>query len=136
MSYVRTSGNVTVPPLRVASINQAAPVQNTWYTVCELRNILFHMVHIAIQTTGETLELEVTVEGVILAVAAQVAVAGTGYSPQWYLSWDGTHYGALQTVALAVDEHQMPMQALKVRVRKTTNTGAGNLRAAVSYNQY
>lgn len=136
--YVRTSGIAHAPALQIAALNQAAPVQNTWYTVANLRDVRLNRIHFTVQTTGETLELELTIDGVMLGVVSQAVAAGAGYTVnEIYLSWDGTHYFVVSTTNNVIgDIPFFECQSLLVRIRKTTNTGAGNLRAAVSYNQY
>jgi len=134
--YVRTSGSSKVPPLTSVKLNQAGPVQNTWYTVCNLTDILFNCVAFQILATGETLEVRLTIEGIALGVGTQVAVAGTTYQLDVLLGTDGTYWVTPNAIVALGLRNPLYMRSLKVEIRKTTAAGAGNLQCAVSYNQY
>jgi len=109
-----------------AQINQAAPIQNTWYTVLAATGVYTHLhyVCLAVLVAGETLECEITCDGVV-EVATIAAVAGNLYSISYsdqagnadaFFPWGAERYD------LNLEGHN-----IQVRIRKTTAAGAGNL---------
>jgi hypothetical protein len=135
MSYVRTSGSIQVPKFKSAKLNQALPVQNTWYTVADLKNVALNnsIAHV-VQTTGETVQLEVTLDDETAIVGSQGNTAGTGYNAYvvvggdlWLNMTDG--YGNLGAWLIYC-------KSVKVRIRKTTANGTGNLKCSVYYMQF
>lgn len=118
-----------------ALLNQAAPVQNTWYTVLTTLGYTFiDFIVIAIQTTGETIFIEVIIDG-ITKVTEIAAVAGTNYTMSYNI---GTlypdSYGS-NAVGSTINHVRLMGHAVRVRVRKTTALGAGNLQCHVKYSE-
>jgi len=129
-----TGGAVRWQQQTDAVLNQAAPVQNTWYTVLNYtgRYTRVESVTIKVETTGETLETELEVDGIVYA-GSLAATAGTNYSVYTRRHPDS----AAGTVAFDTLSYLNPLTLegdnIRVRVRKTTAAGAGNLRAKVIY---
>jgi len=135
--YVRTSGNiqeqVTFQLQADAVLVQAAPVQNTWYTVLNTQNARVLGIAYEVAATGETLEVRMTIDGRVFT-PSQAAVAGTDY----YIKKDHT---ADWGFALPPDVTQYINQlsflfdcrSLKVEMRKTTANGVGALTCRVAY---
>lgn len=121
-----------------AILNQAAPVQNTWYTILDTTiNAILHGVTFAIITTDETLEVKITIDGNSYT-ASQAATASTTYQAYFAADYTGKY---LTTVADTISpilwrKIGISCRSLKVEIRKTTATGAGNLRAAVTYSKW
>lgn len=131
--------DVKNPKLQPSAIlNQANPVQNTWYTILDTTGDLeIFLVAIAIITTGETLECRLTIDGVIPnIISGLAAVAGTTYPVAIYHDHTGMWLDATVSNSLILRNGQtLRCRAFKAEVRKTTNAGAGNLRGAVSYSK-
>lgn len=113
-----------------AALNQAAPVSTTWYTVlaetalCKVHHIMFR-----VQTTGEDLECELTVDGEVYT-ATQAAVAGTAYYLTIQPTSAATPSGTKQDV---YNGNPIEGKLIQVRLRKTSAAGAGNLQGYVGY---
>lgn len=116
---------------KLYQIDQAAPVQNTWYTVCEDINLFISSIALYVMTTGETLECQITIDGETWGTTTQAAVAGTVYGINLQ------RLGNVQYLAYDTGEYNVDRQAgtyalsVKIEVRKTTAAGAGQLRSTV-----
>lgn len=115
-----------------AVINQAAPVQNTWYTLLEATDyVRVYQVAANIEDTNETLEVEVVIDGETLPGVPFAATHSTVYyayvDPDAINRVDGVglntpHTGIYR--AFMIEGHNV-----RIRVRKTTAAGVGNLTA-------
>jgi len=121
-----------------AVLDQATPVQNTWYTVCNLADCIINAIIFKVATTGETLEVETTRDGVVvngsIAAAANTYYAA-GKDPTGTTSL--TIY-SMSTPATAQTYDIIALKSFKcksfqMRLRKTTAAGTGNLYGKVSY---
>lgn len=112
-------------------LDQAAPVSNQWYTALNYtgRYTLIHSIRLLVLVANETLEMEIVIDGITELTAAFVATAGTTYNIGW-----GTFIppassfiiiGAIST-SIGIVGHN-----IRVRIRKTTAAGAGNLQCKV-----
>ena len=117
-----------------ATLSQATPVQNQWYTVLDAKKgVKIYSVVILVWTASETLEVRVTIDGQVL-VGSVEATHTTYYYVHHKL------YAAAAS-ALAIDGnifllgHYTPLEGreVKVEVRKTTAAGSGTLDARVVY---
>jgi len=115
-----------------ATLAQAAPVQNTWYTVLADTGAYTKIIDIFMQvlTTGETLEVEVTIDG-LTKTGSIAAAAGTDYQ---------VRHGTTQLVDTFIPVTALTYSLLdyeghdvQVRIRKTTANGAGTLNGKVIY---
>ena len=107
-------------------LNQAAPIQNQWYIVVPFTGVYTWVKYIccAIQTANETVEIEVTIDGVVhTGLAALVA----GNLNTVYFS--DTPAGATTFYIFANTRVSLDLQGhdVQIRIRKTTALGAGNL---------
>lgn len=141
-----TGLRATVPPeyQAPATLNQANPVQNTWYTVLDTTlNCRIWAILIQIDTTGETLDVQITVDGQVIPSSGAVCVAGNAY--EICFGYSGA-LGVLPIDNLVPFDVGSPFsryrayliegRSVKVEVRKTTAAGAGNLRAEVQYSTW
>jgi len=128
-------GSAKVPVLKdLALLNQAAPVQNTWYTILDtVRKVEVSHIWFRVQTTGEDLEIRVTADGKTLE-GSQTAVAGTGYWARKRGEADSLTVGTTETMANFYS--RFPARSFKLEVRKTSNNGAGQLDGACHYYQW
>jgi len=119
-----------------ARIDQAAPVQNTWYTVLDTTlNVIVYTISVRVETTGETLEARITADGNVYTTSI-AAVAATTYwiiaqHPEPNLPVTASDYSGVSCAAQYFTH--IEARSIKVEVRKTTAAGAGNLRARVNY---
>lgn len=119
----------------LATLDQANPVQNTWYTILNGKNVQLHGLLIRVATTGETLEVKFTIDGQT-ATGTQVANADTNY----YATLLFNHGGFAFTVGTTnypflMNYNSLIGKSVLLEVRKTTNTGAGNLKGWALYSQ-
>lgn len=116
-----------------ALLNQAAPVQNTWYTVLDTTELCrLISACVEVQTTGETLEMRITIDNDIYT-GSIAAVAGSHYLAYLFLYSTGAILTLATTANIAWKAFLLEGRSIKVEVRKTTAAGAGNLRACVVY---
>lgn len=119
-----------------AILNQATPVQNTWYTIIDTSGDLeIYGCSIAIQTTGETLEVRITIDGVNPNNLTQIAVAGTNYKVSIDHDYTGIWLSAAAGNLIVHGYSSLKCHTFKAEVRKTTAAGGGNLRGMVSYSR-
>ena len=114
-----------------AVLSQLEPVQNQWYPVLETsRECRLYSLTILVWTASETLEVRVTVDGVVLV--GSVSATHTTY---YYV------HHQLYASGLTIDGNifllgkYTPLEGrnVKVEVRKTTAAGSGTLDARVVY---
>ena len=120
-----------------ATLNQAAPVQNTWYTILNnTPNCRVYNVSVNVEDTNETLQLRVEVDGQVYNSVGVACTHSTLYYP--YHFPDSINLGASIGLTATVGDMQrrafvVEGRNIKIQVRKTTATGAGNLTGLVSY---
>ena len=115
-----------------ATLDQAAAVQNTWYTVLptsvDARIVFLHYIIIG---NNETVEYELTVDGVT-RVGTYASIAATDYWPIL-----GYTYGYANSLNVRVADRNAANytffegRSVRVRMRKTTAAGATTLRSLV-----
>jgi len=114
-----------------ATLSQASPTQNQWYTILDTTlNAFVYAIAVSVATTGETLEVRLTIDGQTLT-GSRAGSAGTVYgitiSPE-------TGNLALDAYPLYVGFiNQFQGRSVKVEVRKTTASGTGTLSGRVIY---
>jgi len=119
-----------------AALSQAAPVQNTWYTILDTTpNCRVYCIVVAVATTGEDLECRLIIDGVTYLWTA-AAAAATNY----WLSKRG-HTGSLSGEAgnpkqVLNDFTFVEGRSVKVEVRKTSIAGAGTITGRVTYGKW
>jgi len=117
-----------------ATLTQAAPVQNTWYTILDtIANGRLIGVYFKVADTGEDLELRITIDGQTY-VGVQAAVADTPY----YINGIDYSSGALSVQSvLEVSQRKgaflLEGRNIKVEVRKTSAAGAGTFSGRAEY---
>ena len=115
------------------SINQAAPVQNTYYTIADLRNARVYEISVNVEDANEDLILRVTINGEVLSSAGLTATHSTNY--YGYIDTDAINRLELSqlTGTKRNQSYVCEGRSVKIEVRKTTATGAGNLTGVVSW---
>jgi hypothetical protein len=118
-----------------AVLNQAAPVQDTWYTVLDtVSNARVYQAGMNVEDTDETLEVKVTLDGITIGTVAIAATHSTAY----YLYWvfdpiTRTTKISLSTTFQHARSFLLEGHSVKVELRKTSANGAGNLTGIVMY---
>lgn len=139
---VRGTG-IKYPPFptfqAAAHLNQAAAVQNTWYTVLNTTtNVRVLLCVVTMSTAAEDLEMRVTIDGQVLLGAQAAAVAGTKYycyindtpaTPAQYLTVSTGVYNIANMSSL-------DCKSFKFEVRKTSANGANQLNGGVVYQRW
>lgn len=135
------TGDVSIPTAMISSISfesqadavidQATPVQNTWYPVAHIYNAKIFGIGVQVDTTTETLEVRVTADGNVFTGAGVSCTNDTKYRATLQAFPTGT--AIVITGTLLVNSNQLEGRDILVEVRKTTAGGTGNLKAAVSY---
>jgi hypothetical protein len=110
-----------------------AAVQNTWYTVADLRNVTVLGAHFACTVANETLEVETVIDGATF-VQVQIAVFNTDYSNGLNSDYTGLYANAVRPYY----DGQLNIMAksVRIRIRKTTAGGASFLRHQLTYQQW
>ena len=128
-----------IPALQAdATIDQANPVQNTWYTVLATTlNVELDQFSMQVADTGETLAVEWTVDGIVLTMN-QAATAGSQYMVHKGANQDTLTITASATAQYGASSRYAPLKcrSLKIRVRKTTAAGVGNISARAMYHKW
>jgi hypothetical protein len=143
IAYLKGLINQYMTYITDAVLAQATPVQNTWYTVLNTTTgkVRLYGIGVRVNTTGETLEVCVTIDGVMLFLTAGVACgAGTEYYCSKNFATGGTTGGpylSLGTTAVSFMLNGfVDCKSLKVQIRKTTASGTGTLYGRVTYGYY
>ncbi len=120
-------------------LNQAAPVQNTYYTIMEEVDARIEEMHFGVEDTNETLQVKVTIDGETITSDAYAATHSTSYgvirnqdaiTRTEVLEFDSSPAHFEKYRSYMMDGH-----SVKVEVRKTTTAGTGNLVGIVSWNR-
>ena len=118
-----------------ATLDQAAPVQNTWYTILDTtNNAIINGISVNVEDTDETIEVQLTIDGETLS-GSVAATHSTSYyvrhSLNGILRIDGLALGT--TDYAQYRPYMIEGKSIKVETRKTTANGAGNLTGVVAY---
>lgn len=116
-----------------AVLNQAAPVQNTWYTVLAVTEdvrIIIAEAHILV--ANEDLQMRITIDGNVILFEKPNAAFGTFYTAQPSPGY--ADYGDLDVVTVALNRAFLyEGQSVLIELRKTSANGAGNLCSRVKW---
>lgn len=140
---MRINGKASPVPTKQApaTLDQAAPVQNTWYTILSTTvNCRLETLGVYVATTGETLEVRATIDGQTIASSGFAAAANTIY----FIGRGIDVNGGLEKLAEATSANTIfygaaflfEAKSIKVEVRKTTAAGAGNLKGIACYSKW
>ena len=118
-----------------ATLNQAAPVQNTWYVLlAETANCRVYDIGVNVEDANETVECRITIDGQAMTPLPAALSHSTEY-------WVGINIAPITRVAQSKITGNEPDyrgwvcegHTVKIEVRKTTATGAGNLTGCATY---
>ena len=121
-----------------ATLNQASPAQNTWYTILSAtEHVRVDSIGIGVEDTNETLEVRITVDGETINVASGAAA---NHSTDYYIFMQtrAISQDFVMQISTSIDyparrAFTIEGYNVKVEVRKTTATGTGNLVGVVTY---
>ncbi|MBA7644010.1 hypothetical protein ES703_51745 [subsurface metagenome] len=134
--HPRTGGAYSPPALKCARTTTPAAVQNTYYMVVDLTNIIVYDVQMAITIADEDLEWRILVDGFTYTSIPFTATADTIYRLKFRTN--------VTTCTIIFDEtivdHQpgefFQGKTVSCEVRKITNNGAGALTGKVIHGRY
>ena len=125
-------------------INQAAPVQNTWYyfttggvslTEDPIINAKIYAIGVNIEDTGEDIELVMNIDGETISMTA----LGLAHSTPYFADTSVRPIGRTDILYLETDENKARIilegKSISIGIRKTTAAGAGNLTGIVTWGQ-
>ena len=120
-----------------SQLNQAGPVQNTWYDLLPATdNARVYKASVNIEDVNETLECQAIVDGVTIPAVALACNHSTNY----YITvkMDAiTRTIYMEISATAADSNRVAFilegLSVQIQVRKTTAAGAGNLTGVCFY---
>jgi len=120
-----------------ALLDQAAPIQNQWYTVLEETNVRVYKAASTVMTVGENLEMQIHIDGELIEGAATPVGAGVTFLAHLYANastlLDFVFLSSIAGVNYYGPAFLVEGKEVKIEVRKTTAAGAGNLRAIVMW---
>ena len=117
-----------------AVLAQAAPAQNTWYTVLDTQvNVRIYSIVPIVWTANETLEVRITTKNRTISGSLD-ATHTTYYWAFMKMYAEGLDF---ETGAKHLAGYDAPLEdpSVKIEIRKTTAAGAGNLECRVQWAQ-
>lgn len=119
-----------------AALDQAAPVNGTYYTILDtVLNARIYGIVIQVDTTGETLQVRITIDGRTIESTAGACTNDTCY--ELIRRYTGiTEDWIITDVANPFSQYKsfiLEGRSVKIEVRKTTAAGGGNLKGRVVY---
>ena len=120
-----------------ATLDQADPVQNTWYTIIDEKNCQIIGISVTVLVADETLEVQFIVDGVTIPGAGSPVTAGTTMYVYLLVSTP-TQAKILLSSTSAYGSYNafiIEGRSVKVQIRKTTAAGNGNLQGCVAWNK-
>ena len=120
-----------------ATLNQANPVQNTWYEILSATsNVRVYHIFVNVEDTNETLEVRMTIDGEVL-VGSNACTQSVSYSIDMFgdaiTRTDSLEFDKVPDDFTRYRAFLVEGKSVKIEVRKTTNAGAGNLTGLVMY---
>lgn len=134
MTYVRRGAGAKTIYQREVSFTQAAPVQNDWYTALHKNNIALRLLGCKVADVGEDLEVEIITDGKTITWS-DAAVAGTNYWLGLKATLTSTYPTDSTSYNVGANEAVVRGQDVEVRIRKTSNNGAGTLTVFAMYEE-
>lgn len=134
---VKPSGKYIFEYQAPETLDQASPVQNTWYTVGEVTNCIIYHVGLAIEDTNEDLALKVTADGETF----EGTVSGATHSTNYYCYFAGASVDGIDFMSSSSTSHNFGKyspffaKSFKLEIRKTSANGAGNLKGIFTWGQ-
>ena len=114
-----------------ATLSQANPVVNNWYTVLNTTsNVRLYAICCRVADTAETLQVRLTIDGQTLTDSFEATADTTYYN---YLRFTDADLWFQTTTYLVGVYTYIEGRSVKVEVRKVTNAGAGTITGRVVY---
>lgn len=119
------------------TLNQAAPVQNTYYTILDTtENCRVYSCVVRVDTTGENLQVRVTVDGQVFTSPSTGVGANTDFMVALGPTTTAGQAYKIMTAATNWGAFIIEGRSVKIEVRKTTAAGAGNLKGNCRYGKW
>jgi len=120
-----------------AVLNQAGPVQNTWYEILPATdNARIYQIYVNIEDDDETLEVRMTIDGEVL-VGSNACTQSVSYSMDIFgdaiTRTDSLEFDKVPADYVKMRAFLIEGKSVKIEVRKTTAAGSGNLTGIVMY---
>jgi hypothetical protein len=119
-----------------ATLNQAAPVQDTWYDVLPVtKNCRVYEANVNVEDANEDLEFQIIVDGETIPSYALTATHSTNY----IAGRESSAISRLDLIRLTsttVSQYRgflVEGHSVQIQVRKITSNGAGNLTGIVTF---
>ncbi len=126
----------------LAVLNQAAPVQNDYYSINEITGAAKNLdeleyirvmgISVGVEDTNESLQCRITADGVVSIPDTFAATHSTQYQVHRYTDGISRTYRTVINATLDF-AHMLDAKLVTVDVRKTTATGTGNLVGSVLF---
>jgi len=114
--------------------SQAAPVQNTYYTILDtVLNCKLISVNVSVALAGEDLQVRITVDGNVYVSDAVAVGIGADFMVEHAPTITALQKFTLTAVAVTNVPFLEEGRSVKVELRKTTAAGAGDLSWRVRY---
>jgi len=127
------------------TLDQATPVQNTWYPVVSVEvptgvmsNALMYGIGAGVEDTNETIQFRITVDGQTITSSAFPATHSTNYYAfidHRAINQDVAGYFSTNATSGVQSPYLLNGKSILVELRKTTATGTGNLVGIVTWGQ-
>lgn len=119
-----------------ATLNQVAPVQNTWYDILPATaNCRVYEIVTNIEDADETVQVQVLIDGVTIPANPLASTHSTTYL--WYRNPNAVGVALyVRNTSTATSYTQAFLfegRSVQIQARKTTANGAGNLTGMVVY---
>ena len=117
-----------------AALVQAAPVQDTWYTILDtVVKAKLYLIVIRVLTTGEDIGCRITIDGVVYGNSASNIITAAASAVKYcYISTAGWMNYATTSINLTAYT-ALEGKRIKVEMVKRTANGAGDLEGWVLY---
>ena len=130
-------GNIISEYQAPVALNQATPVQDTWYEILAATdNVRVYHIYVNVEDANETLDVRLTIDGEVL-VGANACTESISYSMDIFgdaiTRTDSLEFDKVPNDYVKMRAFMIEGKSVKVEVRKTTNAGAGNLTGIVMY---
>jgi hypothetical protein len=119
---------------------KSAPVQNVYDTAFELKNVSVLSIALGVVTAGETLQVKVTIDGVVITGTAtacnvneHVEADHIRNGTALVMSASGANVDVNTVIAYT---KQLTGKDVLIEIRKTTAAGAGDIHCDVVYHQW
>jgi hypothetical protein len=118
-----------------ATLAQANPVQNTWYTVLDTtQNVRLISIWVQIEDVDESVQVRITIDGITLIGVSPLVADSQDFVNLSYAGTDALTIAS--TVGYLYKAFFLEGRSVKVEIRKITNAGNGDLNCLVKWAKF